>query len=77
MPRVNCATIECEFNDEGKCKAKSIILSDHSIMTVWEGRQQYQRCKTFQKSQEMIDLEQRFGQWLKGKVEECTSKAGR
>jgi hypothetical protein len=58
MPKVYCAAIDCEFNgDDGKCHAKSIELSDHSIQTLWEGRQRFQRCKTYQKSREAAEME--------------------
>ena len=57
MPKVYCAAIDCEFNgDDGKCHAKSIALSDHSIQTLWEGRQRFQRCKTYQKSREAAEM---------------------
>lgn len=59
MPKIFCAAIDCEFNgDDGKCHAKEIALSDHSIMTLWEGRQRFQKCKTYQKSREATEMEQ-------------------
>ena len=59
MPKIFCAAMDCEFNgDDGKCHAKEIALSDHSIMTLWEGRQRYQKCKTYQKSQAATEMEQ-------------------
>lgn len=58
MAIVYCAAMDCEFNgDDGKCHAKKIALSDASIMTLWEGRQRYQKCKTFQRSQQSIEFE--------------------
>lgn len=51
MPNVYCAAMDCKFNgDDGKCHAKSIVLSANSIMTVWEGRQQFNKCKTYEES---------------------------
>ena len=59
MPKIFCAAIDCEFNgDDGKCHAKDVALSDASIMTLWEGRQRYQKCKTFQKSRAAAEMEQ-------------------
>ena len=59
MPKIFCAAMDCEFNgDDGKCHAKEVALSDHSIMTLWEGRQRYQKCKTFQKSRMAMEFEQ-------------------
>lgn len=61
MPKVYCAAIDCEFNgDDGKCHAKSIALSYGSIMTMWEGRQNVNRCKTWQKSQFARDMEEKL-----------------
>jgi hypothetical protein len=61
MSKVFCAAMDCEFNgDDGKCHAKDVGLSDHSIMTLWEGRQRYQKCKTYQKSQAAAEMEQFF-----------------
>lgn len=61
MPKIFCAAIDCEFNGyDGKCHAKEVALSDHSIMTLWEGRQRYQKCKTYQKSQAATEMEQFF-----------------
>ena len=61
MPKVYCAAIDCEFyKDDGKCHAKSIALSDHSIMTLWEGRQRFNKCKTYQQSQMARDIEKAF-----------------
>ena len=61
MPKIFCAAMDCEFNgDDGKCHAKEVALSDHSIMTLWEGRQRYQKCKTYQKSRAAAEMEQFF-----------------
>lgn len=66
MPKVYCATVECEFNNDGKCKANKVALSWHSVMTLWDGRQEFCKCKTFQESQESIELKKELEQWLKG-----------
>ena len=61
MPKVYCAAIDCEFNgDDGKCHAKCICLSANSVMTVWEGRQEFNKCKTWQKSQFAKDIEEKL-----------------
>lgn len=61
MPKIFCAAMDCEFNgDDGKCHAKEVALSDHSIMTLREGRQRYQKCKTYQKSRAAEEMEQFF-----------------
>lgn len=46
MPDVKCADDGCRFNDgTGRCTADKIALSWHSIVTVWDGRQEFHRCK--------------------------------
>lgn len=46
MSKVVCADVGCRFNDDnGKCTAKKIELSWHSVVTLWDGRQEFQRCK--------------------------------
>ena len=73
MPKVYCAAMDCEFNDDdGKCHAKDIALSDHSIQTLWEGRQRYQKCKTYQKSKDAIEIEE----FIKNAVAESKEKWG-
>ena len=65
MPKIFCTVIDCEFNgDDGKCHAKEVALSDHSIMTLYEGRQRYQKCKTFQKSRFAMEFEQLINKFI-------------
>lgn len=59
--KIYCAAIDCEYcREDGRCQAKTVCLSDHNISTLWDGRQRFQRCKTYQKSSEMIEMEKRF-----------------
>ena len=64
MPKVICAAIDCEFNVDGKCHAKTICLSANSVMTMWEGRQEFNKCKTFQKSQQAKQIEEQIKPFL-------------
>lgn len=58
MTKVYCADTSCEFcNEKGICTQKEIALSWQSICTVNEGRQEFNRCKTYQKSKRQIELE--------------------
>lgn len=67
--KITCASLECEFRDDrtGRCKAKEISLSDHSVMTVHEGRQHFHRCKMFKESDEAREIRQRMEAIFKGK----------
>ena len=68
MPKIYCAAVECEWNKDGKCKAQTVALSANSIMTMWDGRQDFNTCKTFQKSQRATDMEKQFTEYMKGVV---------
>lgn len=64
--KIYCAAMDCEFcNEKGVCTAKSIALSAASVMTVYDGRQEFNKCKTFQKSQHAIEIEK----WFKNHVD--------
>lgn len=59
--KIYCADISCDYNKDGKCSAKTVTLSYHSVMTVWEGRQQYNKCKTYEESAESRQLMKMLG----------------
>lgn len=49
MPKVVCAYTKCKYNNEKhRCTAKEIAMSWHSVMTVWEGRQEFLKCKNYE-----------------------------
>lgn len=57
MTKVYCADISCKYvNDEGVCTQKSIGLAWSSVMTVHDGRQEYNKCRMYHESEksEMI-----------------------
>jgi len=55
--KVICAACDCIHNGKNnKCDAKSIVLSDEYVMTVWQGRQHYHKCKMYQIDPEMKKL---------------------
>lgn len=65
MPKVYCATIECKYwKDNNTCGAKEISLSDHSVMTLYDGRQHFHKCKSFEESEEAAEI-RRFLEQLK------------
>lgn len=73
MAKIYCADVGCCFNNEkGVCTAKKVALSWHSVMTVWEGRQEFNRCKTRQTSKKQRELEKRMEELISeqaGKVQ--------
>lgn len=64
--KIYCAAIDCKYNnDKNVCTAKSINLSANSVMTVWEGRQEFNTCRTFEKSQFAKDVEEKCAELYK------------
>ena len=50
---VYCAALECKYHSgTNRCTAKKITLSSHSVMTVWNGRQEFLKCKQYEMSEE-------------------------
>ena len=54
--KVYCANDWCKFNKDDVCTAKEISLSFNSVMTYWDGRQQFNKCKTYEESEEIKKL---------------------
>ena len=50
MARVCCAAVECKWNDDCLCRAKSINLSDGHVHTVHQGFKHIWTCKEFEMS---------------------------
>lgn len=66
MAKIHCADVSCRFNNDKRvCTAKKVALSWHSVMTVWEGRQEFNRCKTRQTSKEQRELEKRMEEFVR------------
>ena len=54
---VYCPCAECKYNGKNnKCKAKSITLSAHYVTTLWEGRQDFWKCKAFEMTEEAAEI---------------------
>ena len=52
MPKIHCAAADCKYNSKNNtCTAKEIYMSDHSIMTMRDGRQHFWRCKQYEESE--------------------------
>ncbi len=66
MPAIHCADVGCAYNKKDKCTAKKVFMSWHSIMTAYDGRQEFHRCGTREKS----DMEKRMEVFFNGKERE-------
>ena len=65
MPKIYCADVGCAYNnDKGVCTAKKVALSWHSVVTLWEGRQEYQRCKTWEPSKSQQELNRKLEKYM-------------
>lgn len=63
--KIYCAASDCKFcNEKGVCTEKSVCLSWHSVMTKYEGRQEYNRCKSYEMSDEAREITERLQKYL-------------
>ena len=69
--KVYCASQECKYNDRNRCTAVTISLSWHSVLTIFEGRQEFLKCKQFKMSERYKQIEEKFAEmeqnWNEGK----------
>lgn len=57
MPKVKCAAEDCKYNsNKNTCTAKNISLGWISCMTLWDGRQEFWKCKSYEMSQESKEI---------------------
>lgn len=68
MTKVYCADIDCKFNKDGICKQNKIALAWNSVVTVHDGRQDYNKCKSHEKSQRAIEIEKFYEEQIRGKL---------
>lgn len=68
MPKIKCASSECKWNnDNNMCSFKgTILMNDHSVMTMHDGRKHFHYCKMYEKSAETLELERKFKEYLRG-----------
>lgn len=58
---IYCAAVDCKYNgSRNQCTAKKVELSWHSVMTMWQGRQELWKCKNFEKSEEARLVEEQI-----------------
>ena len=60
-----CAADDCLYNDKHRCISKRVNLSDHSVITVHEGRQHFWRCKQYEQSEQAKEIEQQMEAFLR------------
>ena len=59
--KIYCAAVDCAFcNENGRCTAKEVCLSWNSVVTMNDGRQTFNTCRTFQKSERAAEIEKAF-----------------
>jgi hypothetical protein len=50
---VYCADSSCKYSSvKNRCTAKQVVLSWHSVMTVWNGRRVFLQCRSYEMSDE-------------------------
>ena len=68
---VYCGAIECKYNGKrNQCTAPKIELSSHSVMTAWDGRQEFWKCKGFELSDEAKAIQAYIQRWEEEKNDE-------
>ena len=55
-----CAADDCLYNDKHRCISKRVNLSDHSVITVHEGRQHFWRCRNYEMSERAKQVEEQM-----------------
>lgn len=51
MTTIHCACLNCDLNNQdGICQAESIILTHHSALTVYDGRQEFDKCMMYKEA---------------------------
>lgn len=58
MSKVYCAASDCKWNSvKNQCAAKEIHLADNYVMTVYDGRQHFNKCHEYEMSEESKRLQ--------------------
>lgn len=64
MTKVYCGCIKCKYNTKGICKAKEISLTHDSILTVYQGRREFNTCKTQEESEEYKEFRKKLEEYM-------------
>ena len=65
MTKIFCADTACRYNDNEVCKASKVLLSWNSVVTLHEGRQEFNRCHTRELGEKAKEIEAFFREKLK------------
>ena len=68
MTKIYCADHRCKYCKNNKCMAKEVNMSSHSVNTLYQGRQDFLKCKTFEKSEECKEFEKLIFEYIKEKL---------
>ena len=61
--KVYCSNLKCKYmNDKNMCKNKEIELEFNNICTINQGRQDFLKCKSYEKSEVYARLEERIAE---------------
>ena len=61
MSKIICAACDCKWNDvNNRCRAKEVHLEDNYIMTIYDGRQHFNRCQNYETSETMKSIMKEF-----------------
>ena len=75
MPRIVCARTDCKYNnDKNQCTAKDVKLSYHSVMTVWDGRQEFLKCKAYEMDDRSRELSEKLMEYMRNNPSEVSGK---
>ena len=64
MTKVYCADISCKFNKDGICKERKIALAWQSVVTLNDGRQDFNKCRSYEESEQSKEIKEYFAQRL-------------
>jgi len=72
MSKVICAREDCKWNDDNhKCTCKELNFSCSDVATVNDGRQEFWRCRMFEKAEWAKDLEETFKEVIRNMEKEA------
>ena len=67
MTKIVCAAVGCKYNDDDNvCTAPKVAMSEHSIMTLYDGRQHFWKCKQYEESGFSKAIKEQFAEMMGG-----------